>query len=200
MSLCILFMLLTDHRSNICICSARIAAASLDIAKAYRNSLISPAHKCYLPVMWKDLIYVQHVAIEGLATAGGIQGMIADTCIALLKWKGIHPVVKWVDDFVFFQFPQSSSTLPNDCTAHSYSYDLNSILEFTAPLGIPWHPIANKGQDCLSTFSYIGFIWDISARTVSVSDEKHLRVLNKVNLFLSTLNSKVKRHKVASVH
>ena len=52
--------------------------------------------------MWNDHIYVQHVAIEGLATARGIQGSIADACVALLKSAGIHPVVKWVDDFVFF--------------------------------------------------------------------------------------------------
>jgi len=47
-------------------------AVSLDIAKAYRNSPIPPNHKKYLCILWKGGIYVQHVAIEGLATAGGI--------------------------------------------------------------------------------------------------------------------------------
>ena len=53
-------------------------AASLGIAKAYCNSPISPQHKKYPCILWKGMIYVQHIAIEGLATARGIQGSIAD--------------------------------------------------------------------------------------------------------------------------
>jgi len=52
-------------------CPAGTQAASLDIAKAYRNSPIAPTHKHYIPVMWKGSIYVQHVTIKGLVTAGG---------------------------------------------------------------------------------------------------------------------------------
>ena len=44
--------------------------------------------------MWNNHIFVQHVTVEGLATAGSIQGTIADACVELLKWAGIHPVVK----------------------------------------------------------------------------------------------------------
>ena len=83
-------------------------ATSLDIAKAYHNSPIVPIHKAYLPIMWDDHIFIQNVAIEGLATAGGIQGTITDACVELLKCTGIHPVVKWVDDFVFFHSPTTS--------------------------------------------------------------------------------------------
>ncbi len=97
--------------------------------------------------MWKDLIYVQHVAIEGLATTGGIQGTIADACITLLKWKGIHPVVKWVDNFIFFHSPTSPQPALGNLLSTSFPYDLDSILGFMAPLGIPWHPISRKGQD-----------------------------------------------------
>src|SRR5882724_7297199 len=58
--------------------SPHTEAASLDIAKAYRNSPILPSHKIYLCMYWKNNVYVQHVLIEGLATAGGIQSTIAD--------------------------------------------------------------------------------------------------------------------------
>ncbi len=114
-------------------CPEGTQAASLDIAKAYRNSPIAPIHKCYLPVMWKNSIYVQHVAIEGLVMVGGIQGSIADACIELLKSAGIHPVMKWVDDFIFFRSPQPS-TFAEGFHTPSFAYDLSSILDFTAPL------------------------------------------------------------------
>ena len=49
-------------------------AASLDIERAYHISPIVPIHKPYLAVLWQEKIYVRHVAVEGLAMAGGIQG------------------------------------------------------------------------------------------------------------------------------
>ena len=67
------------------VCPLGTEAATLDIAKAYQNLPIALQHKHYLSVMWEGKIYVQHVAIEGLTTTGGIQGTIADACIALLK-------------------------------------------------------------------------------------------------------------------
>jgi len=90
---------------------------SLDIAKAYRNPPISPKHKKYLCILWKGGIYVQHITIEGLPTAGGIQGCVTDATLAVLKFHGIKPAVKCVDNFVFFRVPYwpnlySSSTYP----------------------------------------------------------------------------------------
>ena len=91
--------------------------------------------------MWDDHIFVQHVTIEGLATARGIQGTIVDACVELLKCTGIHPMVKWVDDFVFFCSPTTSLLSQIAQLTPSFTYDLNTILKFTTPLGIPWHPI-----------------------------------------------------------
>ena len=87
---------------NLCIsnCSTQISscpdstqATSLDISKAYRNSPILPEHKHYLLIIWRDSVYVQHVAIEGLAMARGIQGSLADACVLILKHQGIGPAV-----------------------------------------------------------------------------------------------------------
>jgi len=50
---------------------------------------------------------MQHVAIEGLAMVGGIQGNLVDTTIALLKFHGVEPAIEWVDNFIFFRSPQS---------------------------------------------------------------------------------------------
>ena len=49
--------------------------------------------------MWQDQIFMQHIAIKGLATAGGIPGTIVDACLMILKHHDTAPVMKWVDDF-----------------------------------------------------------------------------------------------------
>jgi len=77
------------------------------MVQAYRNSPIIPAHKKYLAVSWHDSIYMQHNAIEGLSSVGGIQGAPADTCIEILCANKITPILKWVDDFVIFRSPST---------------------------------------------------------------------------------------------
>jgi len=118
-------------------------AASLDIAKAYRNSPILPSHKKYLCVYWKGGVYVQHIAVEGLATAGGIQGTIVDATVALLKFHNIHPTIKWMDNFIFFWCPSEHVLAP---LPPVFQYDLSTILSITEPLGIPWHPISKRAM------------------------------------------------------
>src|SRR5882672_7587553 len=104
-------------RPQVSSCPDGTEAGSLDISKAYRNSPIIPRHKRYLCVFWKGDVYVQHVAIKGLATAGGIHGNVADATVAILKYHNIEPTVKWVDDFVFFPIPclplEPNSSLPH---------------------------------------------------------------------------------------
>ena len=179
-------------------------AATLDIAKAYQNSPIAPKHKHYLSIMWEGKIYVQHVAIEGPTTAGGIQGTIADACIALLKWCGITPVFKWVDNFVLFRLLSPSSITANppghNALGQSFPYDLTSVLEFTAPLSIPRHPISCKGQDFSNSLAYVSFLWNISDQTVSITEEKKVRALENVNVVLVDPSTKRKHWEVASVH
>src|SRR5882724_975585 len=115
---------------------------------------------------WKNNIYVQHVAIEGLATSGGIQGSIADVTVAPLKFHKINPAIKWVDNLVFFQSPSKPVLCPFPPVFH---YNLSTIHSITKPLGIPWHPISKKGHEFQSSFTYISFSWDIPSRSVSLS-------------------------------
>ena len=141
--------------------------------------------------MWNDHIYIQHVTIEGLATAGGIQGTIVDACVELLKSADIHPMVKWVDDFVFFRSPTTSLSHIAP-TAPLFAYDLNTILNFTTPLGIPWHPISQKGQYFGLTFTYIGFVWNLNSCSVTITAEKKGQVLAKLTTILINAPRKVK--------
>ena len=64
-------------------------------------------------VFCKDAIYVQHITVEGLSTASGIQGSMVDTTMAILKFHDIQPTIKWVDDFiVFFVYLATLSLYP----------------------------------------------------------------------------------------
>ena len=143
------------------------------------------------------MFYVQHVVIEGLATAGGIQGSIVDMTVTLLKFHKINPSIKWVDDFIFFQSPSELVLCPFPPVFH---YDLSTICSITEPLGIPWHPITKKGHDFLSSFTYIDFSWDIPSRSVSLSSEKCLCLLSKVSSFLITPPPHVTKKMIPSVH
>ena len=134
---------------------------------------------------WENNFYVQHNAIEGLASAGGIQGHVANTCVAILHAHGIHPIFKWVDNFVIFHSPSP----PPPCSSLSpeppqtYTYGLHQLLSITNPLSILWHPISSKGQDFNTHFKYLEFNWDLSARTVSLPPDKQQCALDKLALF-----------------
>ena len=73
--------------------------------------------------------------------------------------------------------------LPDDL--FFYDYDLGSVFNVTDPLGIPWHPISKKGQDFGMTFNHLGFIWDLTAWTVSLPDDKGNQSLLKLITFTS---------------
>jgi len=115
---------------------------------------------------------VRHVAIEGLATAGGIQGAMANAMVAPLKFHKVEPTIKWVDDFIFFRSPK---ILPSNLSSSSsFNFNLSTILGLTKLLGLPWHPISKKGHDFQSFFSYVSLYWNIASRMVSISNDKHL--------------------------
>ena len=49
---------------------------------------------------------------------------------------------------------------------HNYTYDLSDIDHISDKLGIPWEH--SKDVDFGPSFPFIGFIWDIEAKTVSL--------------------------------
>src|SRR5882724_8096849 len=78
-----------------------------------------------------------------------------------------------------------ASTLPSPSPPSS-SFDLATIKQITDPLGIPWHPLLKEGHNFQSSFSYIGFEWDIHSRTVTISSEKCLHLISKLTTPLSS--------------
>jgi len=129
--------------------------------------------------------------------AGGIQGSIADVTVAILRVHDVKPIIKWVNDFVFFHSPLNMT--PPSLTP-SFKFGLQDILNVTAPLGIPWHPISHKGHNFKPSFSYVGFEWDLSTRSVSLSSEKRLHLLSKISVILSKPSVCLNRKAVTSIH
>lgn len=181
-------------------------AATLNIEHTYRNSPIAPKHKAYIAVIWQNKIYVEHCAVFGLATSGGIQGHITDAAVAIFKYHGVDEVKKWVDDFVFFCIPTSHTSSESLDPVFMYHIDLSTILQISKPLGIPWHSITNKGQDFTFMFDYFGFTWSLPRPpsdftcTVSLPDSKCLKLLAKVKAFICLSHFPVNRKSCTSLH
>jgi len=180
-------------------CPSGTQGASLDIILAYRNSPLLPRHKAYVASKWRNKIYVDHCAMEGLSSSGNIQGVPSDALVTLLKHHGVDEVLKWVD-FCLFCIPITTASVEKDEMIPCYSTDIHLILTFTCPLGVPWHPVTTKGQDFASTVPYVRFIWDLDNRTVSLSSKKCLKYLDKVQTFQGLASSNVSRKQSMSVH
>jgi len=56
---------------------------------AYHDLPMAPMHNNYLCVFWRGGIYIQHITIEGLPTASGIQGGVADAMVTLMKFHSV---------------------------------------------------------------------------------------------------------------
>src|SRR5882724_11222576 len=178
---CQLLFCLTPLQRHILIYNDKVATcppgsqgACLDIISAYHNSPLFPAHKAYVASMWRDRIYVDHCTMEGLSSAGNIQGSPADALVTIIKSKLFDVVLKWVDDFVFFHVPIPHPLNTHTHTHFQYKYDISSVFAITDPLGVPWHPINAKGQDFSPSVPYVGFLWSLENHTVSLSCKKRI--------------------------
>jgi len=164
-------------------CPPGTQGVCLDIRSAYCNSPLLPAHKADVASMWCGGIYIDHCAMEGLSSAGNIQGAPTDALIAIFNAKSIPHVLKWVNDFVFFHVPIHDLFSTHSPQHIQYSYGIPTIMSIMTPLGVSWHPVKTKGQDFQSSVTYVGFIWDLDTLSVSLSDKKRTKYLAKIVIF-----------------
>ncbi|KAF5384239.1 hypothetical protein D9615_003418 [Tricholomella constricta] len=210
-------------------------ASIRDVAEAYRSVPITPSQWPGLVVKLRDH---DSFAINtndnfGLASAGGIYGIVGDAGTDIFRAEGIGPISKWVDDHIFFRIPLASldryneqrkkwneiiasnggrlqdrgrfwyrgETMPNgfpiefdedavfpihDLSRNSprstldaaYTYASVDIDHISRTLGIPWEP--SKTVDFDSNVQYLGFIWDLQERTVSVPTVKKEKYLQAI--------------------
>ena len=154
-------------------------AATLDVDAAYRRCPIQPSQQRHFVVMWDNLFYIDHNAPFGTASSGGVFGSIADAMRSILTARNMSPVRNWVNDFVFFRSPNTH----NNSTP---TYSLDDIYSLGDRLGWPWK--RSKTRPFANTFIYLGLLWDLSAKTVTLPEAKRLRYLNRLLPWLDRIS------------
>ena len=150
-------------------------AAVFDVDAAFRNIPTHPSARPFLAIMIKGLIHLDHVLNFGASPSPGIFGRVADTIVQIYLSRGIQAVLKWVDDFIFLRYPLRS--LPDGTFDFHYSADL--IWDVAAELGWPWAPA--KFVDFATSFNYIGFLWNLSAKVVELPEKKKVKYLARLS-------------------
>ncbi|KAJ2911307.1 hypothetical protein MD484_g9107, partial [Candolleomyces efflorescens] len=175
-------------------------ACTLDIAKYHRTCPVNPSHKCWLVVQDPDgMFIIDHVHPFGCTCASGNTGMIGNAAVDIWRAKRVAPVLKYEDDLSVFRIPNPDGCFV-DSNGYRYDYDCEEAVKRLSPLGIPWHP--DKGDPVFrEVYVYIGFEWDISAKTVRLPLEKRLKFLDRVRRFLFAFKGKrCTLHDIEKIH
>ena len=107
--------------------------------------------------------------------------MIANAVVDIWRAEGVFPVPKYEDDLKAFQFPSTSGPFVDG--NFQYDYDQSEMLRHISSLGVPWHD--EKGDECFSfVTTFIGFLWDIPQKLVSLPEGKRNKFLQCVLQFL----------------
>jgi len=84
-------------------------AATRDETEAYRTMPLHPSQWNGTVVrIADDAFNVDTCLAFGLAPSAGVYGACADTANDIMRAEGIGPILKWVDDRVFFRIPKSA--------------------------------------------------------------------------------------------
>lgn len=105
-------------------------------------------------------------------------GVFARACEAICriyKFKTLAEFLTWVDDFAFFRYPET----PSLTGPWTYSYDESIIWQIADDLGWPW--AKDKHFPFSTSFTYIGFFWDLVAKTVCLPDKKKEKYLRRLD-------------------
>ncbi|QRW08607.1 Reverse transcriptase domain protein [Ceratobasidium sp. AG-Ba] len=150
-------------------------AATFDVDAAYRRMPVFPADQNHTVVSWKDELYIDHCVPFGAASSNGIFGRCGDAICRIFSIRGLGPVVKWVDDFLFFRFPCNPSTpLP---------YSEDNIYAIATLLGWLWK--LAKTRLFANIFIYLGFEWDIQGRSVKITATKQNKYIQRITSWLA---------------
>ena len=127
--------------------------------------------------MIKGLIHLDHVLNFGASPSPGIFGRVADAMVKIFLHRGIEAVIKWVDDFIFLRYPSRRLSDGN----YDFTYSSELIWDIADELGWPWAPA--KFVDFATSFNYIGFLWDLSAKVVELPEKKKIKYLERISVW-----------------
>ncbi len=111
--------------------------------------------------------------------------MIANAVVDIWRSEGVFPVPKYEDDLKAFRFPSNTGTFRDG--DYAYDYDRATMMSRVESLNVPWH--AEKGdKSFVFTTTFIGFLWDIPGKLVSLPEEKRLKFRERVRQFLDAFS------------
>ena len=142
-------------------------------------------HLCALPsraslsvVCVDDLCWVEHTNPFGTRSASSNSGQTGSAAVVDI-WDAEYTDItfKYKDNISQLLFP--SETGPFIDGLYHYHHDRDSSMALIAPLNVPWHP--TKTGDCfISIFVFIGFLWDLIHKRVSLPEPKCQKFLDRV--------------------
>jgi hypothetical protein len=185
--------------SQIALAPPGTQACTFDIEKFHRTCPVLPDHKPWLVVQGKPgEFFIDHTHPFGAACASSNAGMIANAAVDIWIAEGVGPILKYEDDLTVFRTPTPDGQYSDG--SFRYPYDRVDTLIAIAPLNIPWHP--NKGMKAFaSLLTFIGLLWDLNTRQVSLPDNKRLKFLSRVNSFIAQFSrGRCSLHDVEKLH
>jgi hypothetical protein len=129
-------------------------------------------------ISWKGEVLFDNTFSFGASSSPGIFGRLADLLVHLLKHLSIEEILKWVDDFVFFRYPNGRRG-----GKFIYKYDESIFFEIADDLGWPWE--ISKHTPFSPRFTYLGLDWDIEVKTVTLPNKKREKYLRKLESWIS---------------
>jgi hypothetical protein len=114
-----------------------------------------------------------------LCSAGGNLGKALDATLdIIMHWLNLAFITKWVNDIIPVHIPISSLTE----SSWAYGVTLAQILDEMQQFGWLINPL--KLIDFSSIVKYIGFLWDLEAKVVSLPEGKCTKYLARIHHFL----------------
>ncbi|QRW04441.1 polyprotein like [Ceratobasidium sp. AG-Ba] len=147
--------------------------ATFDVDSAYRQIPVHPDDQPHIVFMWEDKFYIDTRVPFGAASSNGLFARCGDLIMILYTRRGFGIVVKWVDDFLFIQFP-SHVPIPPFFPAR---FSEQAVYNYGRRLGWQWKP--SKTHPFAPIFRYLGLEWNIPTRLVRIPCEKRTRYLKR---------------------
>jgi hypothetical protein len=92
--------------------------------------------------------------------------------VSICRHKKFGTIIYWVDDLNFLRIPTNFSP------PWRYSFSLENILDLANYLGVPLP--SDKVRDFSSLSRYFGLLWDLDVKSVSLPEDKRLKIVEKL--------------------
>ena len=174
-------------------------ACVFDIQVFHRTCPVSPDHKPWLVVCINNICWINHDNPFGTRSASSNSGQSGNAIVDIWDAEDTDVTFKYEDDMSQFQFPSAYGPFIDGL--YHYRHDRDSSMALIAPLNVPWHP-TKTGDRFVSIFIFIGFLWDLILKQVTLPVHKRIKFLYRVDNFPSKANShtKVSLLEVQQIH